>query len=220
MNATTGKLAWNKPYSTGQKIESNPVVYQDTAYICTDGGKLYALTTATGIPQRRWHDPFLTGTPGYCSVVVDNNSGTVFVGGTSGLIHALTPTRRPAWHHPFHTRGAILAMSQVSRSNILYVASDDGKIYALNASTGEQRWARAISSLYQSVPTANGDSLYVGSEAGDVYILNAYTGTIERTCRIGGQVRSTPRQVNGILYVGSSDHKVYRLNPAAGCNAR
>ena len=59
---------------------------------------------------------------------------------------------------------------------MIYVGSDDGNLYALNAATGDKLWSFSTpGDVYSSPALANG-VVYVGSEGGNVYALNATTG--------------------------------------------
>jgi outer membrane protein assembly factor BamB len=54
---------------------------------------------------------------------------------------------------------------------MLYIGSDDGKIYALNASTGQQKWTFPTGGAVRTAPTVANGVLYVGSNDGSVYAL-------------------------------------------------
>jgi outer membrane protein assembly factor BamB len=46
-------------------------------------------------------------------------------------------------------------------NGVVYVGSDDGDVYALNAKTGAKLWSHAISSGWSSPAVANG-MMYIG----------------------------------------------------------
>jgi uncharacterized repeat protein (TIGR01451 family) len=100
-------------------------------------------------------------------------------------------------------------------NGVIYFASVDGALFALDASTGGTRWTYGAGSIASSPAVANG-VVYVGSENGNVYALSASTGTKLWTFTTGSSIESSPAVANGVVYMGSDDHKVYALNASTG----
>jgi uncharacterized repeat protein (TIGR02543 family) len=100
---------------------------------------------------------------------------------------------------------------------VIYVCSERGYIYAINASTGDQITSYNIGAdfTYSSPAVVNG-TIYVGATNGTVFALNAATGSKVWTYSTGGSVKSSPAVSNGVVYVGSNDNKVYAFNAATG----
>ena len=91
----------------------------------------------------------------------------------------------------------------------VYVGSEDGDVYALNAATGAKLWSYTTENeVYSSPAVANG-VVYVGSEDSKVYALNAATGAKLWSYTTGDLVNSSPAVANGVVYVGSGDGNVY-----------
>ena len=61
-------------------------------------------------------------------------------------------------------------------NGVVYFGSDDGNVYALNASTGAKLWSYATGDGVDSSPAVANGVVYVGSDDGNVYALNASTG--------------------------------------------
>jgi outer membrane protein assembly factor BamB len=60
-------------------------------------------------------------------------------------------------------------------NGVVYVGSEDSKVYALKASTGAKLWSYTTENgVYSSPAVANG-VVYIGSRDGNVYALNAGT---------------------------------------------
>ena len=104
--------------------------------------------------------------------------------------------------------GGWVECSPTVANGTVYVGSEDGKVYALNALTG------ALVRKYQTVfyglsssPAIVNNILYVGA-GGDVYALNATTGALMWLYQTGGTVQSSPDVANGIVYVGSGDESI------------
>ena len=113
------------------------------------------------------------------------------------------------------TNGSAIESSPSEVNGVVYVGSDNGNLYALNAATGAQRWSFNAGnlSLVSSPAVVNG-VVYVDG-ASDVYALNAATGAQIWSFATGGE-GSSPTVANGVVYVGSADGNVYALNAATG----
>ena len=101
-------------------------------------------------------------------------------------------------------------------NGVVYVGSDDNKVYALNAATGIKIWSYSTGGSVVSSPAVVNGVVYVGSEDDNVYALNAATGVKIWSYETGDEVDSSPAVVNGIVYIGSDDYNVYALNAATG----
>jgi outer membrane protein assembly factor BamB len=80
----------------------------------------------------------------------------------------------------------------------LYVASDAGVLYALDARTGAKEWSRGTGTVGAS-PVVVNDTLYVPGGS-TLYALDPETGEIVFTTQAGGG--SSPAVADGTVYVG------------------
>jgi outer membrane protein assembly factor BamB len=99
---------------------------------------------------------------------------------------------------------------------LVYVGSDDGNVYCLNATNGAVVWTYTTGSFVFSSPAVVGGFVYVGSSDGHVYCLNGTSGSWVWNYTTGWFVYSSPAVVGGFVYVGSLDDNVYCLNAADG----
>lgn len=99
---------------------------------------------------------------------------------------------------------------------VVYIGSENHKVYALKAATGKVIWSFMTGSQVQSSPTVSGGIVYVGSNDGKLYALNATPGAKKWSYTTGGQVSSSPAFANGTVYVGSYDGYVYALKAGTG----
>jgi outer membrane protein assembly factor BamB len=123
------------------------------------------------------------------------------------------------------------------RDGIIYAGTLDGRVVALNSSTGELVWDYPIATTTTSgglscgetsVPTAiyttpvvDMDMVYIGTYSGEVYALNIGDGDSKWVYPPKGQgyigaVVGRPVIANGIIYVSSSDGNVYAVNTTNG----
>jgi len=102
-------------------------------------------------------------------------------------------------------------------SGVVYLSTLDGKVDALDATTGAVKWTTVTGSATQySSPAVANSVVYVGTDTGKVDALDATTGAIKWAYTTGGAVESSPTVVSGVVYVGSEDHKVYALDATSG----
>ncbi len=114
------------------------------------------------------------------------------------------------------TTGGIVSSSPVVANGVVYVGSEDHKVYARNASTGAQLWSFTAGGAVKSSPAVAGGVVYVGSDDSKVYALSTSTGESLWSFTTGAMVESSPAVAGGVVYVGSDDGKVYALNAATG----
>jgi eukaryotic-like serine/threonine-protein kinase len=89
-------------------------------------------------------------------------------------------------------------------NGVVYVGSDDYKVYALNASTGALPGSFTIGDIVETAPAVANGVVHFGSDDGNVYALNASTGALLWSYGTGGGI-SSPAVANGVVYVDSYD---------------
>lgn len=77
----------------------------------------------------------------------------------------------------------------------VYVGSDDGYVYALDAADGTQLWTFETGSRVEASPTVVNGTVYVGSSDEYVYALDATDGTQQWAFQTGSAVFSSPTVV-------------------------
>jgi outer membrane protein assembly factor BamB len=139
----------------------------------------------------------------------------------------------------FHTRGMVIGSPAVAGA-LVYVGSDDGNFYAIDAQSGAQRWKFEVKSRVPSTPAIAGGVVYFTAYDGNVYALDAVSGAVKWKFQTGGERRfagkhlhgtqpsaetmpdpfdcylSSPVVWNGAVYFGSGDGNVYALDAASG----
>ena len=139
------------------------------------------------------------------------------LGDYSGVSGGFIPNDQLKWK--YQTNGAIYSSPSIE-NNIVYIGSDDGNIYALDAITGAFKWKYPIASPgYLSVacsPAVVDGIVYIGSGDKNLYALDENTGALKWKYPTGNTIRSSPAIVNGVVYFGSWDHYMYALDAATG----
>jgi outer membrane protein assembly factor BamB len=115
----------------------------------------------------------------------------------------------------FATDGAIHSSPAVA-DGMVYFGSRDGKFYALDAVSGENRWQYQTGSWVDSSPAVVGGVVYVGSNDAKLYAFDANTGERLWSFKTPYAVASSPAVAGGIVYFGSDDYCVYALDAATG----
>jgi outer membrane protein assembly factor BamB len=127
---------------------------------------------------------------------------------------------KPLWNY---TTGLGVESSPAVVGNVVYIGSDDGRIYALNATTGVPLWSY-LNDIDSSPAVVNG-VVFIGSSDGNVYALDASNGAklwnyttapSPLPSHVGSNACYSPAVVGGVVYVGSQDFKIYALNAANG----
>jgi outer membrane protein assembly factor BamB len=119
----------------------------------------------------------------------------------------------------FTTGGSVSTPAVVD--GVVYVGSQDGNLYAIDAATGVQRWSFATLQWVKSSPTVVNGVVYVGgggytSGPSHVYAIDAATGLQRWSFATGDGVESSPAVVDGVVYVGSGDGNLYAIDAATG----
>jgi len=101
-------------------------------------------------------------------------------------------------------------------AGIVYLGSEDNKLYAIDAQTGEPRWSYKTRGSIVSTPAVANGLVYFGSWDKKLYALDALTGKLKWSYETGDCINSSPLVVNGTVFFGSWDKKLYALGAMTG----
>src|SRR5215471_1964735 len=127
---------------------------------------------------------------------------------TSNVSHLVTYWRA--------STGSYIISSPTVASGIVYIGSNDQKLYALDAKTGKMLWFHDAQNDVGSSPAVAKGIVYVGSDDHTLYALNGRTGATVWTYTTGGAIWSSPAVANGVVYIGSNDSLLYALDAVSG----
>ena len=156
------------------------------------------------------------------AVVIGGESWPIFRGGRNllGVAQGQLPDKLSlVWK--FKTGDAVMS-SPVIDGGVVYVGSDDGSLYAIDAKSGKKVWSYETEDGIEAPPTVVEGTVYVGSHDTFFYALDAKTGSLkwkhETDAEIVGAANWTksPDGKETWILVGSHDFNLYCLNSADG----
>ncbi|WP_093800381.1 PQQ-binding-like beta-propeller repeat protein [Streptomyces sp. Wb2n-11] len=198
--------------------EAGPAVHDDTVYVW-QGARLRALDARTGL--ERWSYPI--GDAASCGGVplrlTPAPDGCVYVAAGTRVLAIDAAGGRVRWHFEapavFLSPPAFAPGPAVTGGGV-YLADYLGTVYALDASTGKDRWRIATESRQSIEPVlVAAGNIHVGSGSA-LYTLDAVTGTPKWRFAAGGEVVGAPVVSDGRVHFGSADHCLYTLDASGG----
>lgn len=114
--------------------------------------------------------------------------------------------------------GNSITAAPVIANGIVYIGSQDGRVYALSHQTGSvlDEWPIDLEHSIETAPAVANGTLYVGDQTGVVHALDAQTGEIEWQFGTGGAIDGPPVVDDQTVYVGSTDGSLYAINAEVG----
>ncbi|MDP8957782.1 MAG: PQQ-binding-like beta-propeller repeat protein, partial [Actinomycetota bacterium] len=161
LDARTGRLHCSSP--TFGAIQATPVVVDDRILIGTGDTNVHELDLDCNLQQS-----YLTSIPVVSSPAVDN--GIMFVAAERRLLAIELGTNENAWEVPFEAGGNIESPPSITQG-VVYVGSDDGHLYALDAGSGEELWSFQTGGAVVSSPAIAEGAVFVTSMGGTIYAL-------------------------------------------------
>ena len=194
IDAQKGTLIWKFP--TGYRISSTPAVVGDRVYTGADDGYVYCIDANTGtqiwkkfaggvtdgalfrsMPQRR-------SSP----IVVDNK---IYVGAMDGKVYCFDTNGNKVWEYTAANITYGIGGSPFYYKGVVYIASGNGVLHAINATTGTAVWTKKLTAddrrLVATPIVINdprgGEMLIIGSDTGAfmggrrMYVINIKDGS-------------------------------------------
>jgi outer membrane protein assembly factor BamB len=216
----TIKAIWMKngterwTYDAPNPVHSSPVIDNGVIYA---GVNDYQGTGAVAVDALTGEEIWNASIPDFVSASPIVLGNSVYVACQNGILYCLT-TSDGTQRWTFTADRGILYGSIAEKDNLLYFGiegdtDDNGKVYAVDASTGIEEWNRTIVGSVWSSPTVSGEdvlfssagdkSVGISSRKGFVYAFNATTGALHWRTDDLGMVMASPSVKNGRAYVGS-----------------
>jgi len=227
--ASSGTIwEWRYPDSsydglTYNEISNSPAFKDNKVYVGINCGyandyRLYCLNDNGSNCSVAWSYP--TGCDIVSSPAVDA-SGYVYFGDDSGYVTRLTSSGSLSWRARIRTGVYSIYASSAIASDGIYVGTDDGFLYKLNASTGATIWKYPSSGSgldgVRSSPVIGTDGyIYFGCDDGYLYAVSA-SGQLKSGFPVwvsDGFVTSTPAiAADGSIIMYTDEDLVYSINP-------
>lgn len=112
--------------------------------------------------------------------------------------------------------------SPTMADGVVYIGSADGRIYAISASDGKEKWHFQTNHVVRATPAVAAGRVFCGSFDGKVYALDAATGKElwEVNTKAPGvpwnSVQGSCAAVDGLVYVGSRSCFFYAIDAVTG----
>lgn len=230
-----GKTKWT--FKTQGKIFASPLIANETTYIGSDDGNLYALDAGNG--NVKW--TYKTG--GAVHTTPAHHKNVIYFGSFDGNYYAINAdTGKKIWS--FQTGGekwigekGYLGLKPDSvymsdpwefwlssplvntkkDASTVYFGSSDGNLYAVNAVDGKLKWKFRTNGMIHNAPCLHDNTILVGSWDTFLYAVDAETGALKWKFKTGDQpgmsgIQASPVVANGMVYFGARDANFYALD--------
>jgi outer membrane protein assembly factor BamB len=125
-----------------------------------------------------------------------------------------------SWSLPLFKRWSIrpyTSSRMAAADGVAYVGTREGRLVAVEASTGAVRWIRDLGGRISGGPAVGqGGRVYVGSGEGKVWALAADSGATQWQAQVSSEVITVPRLAAGMLFVRTADDFLWALRTADG----
>ncbi|WP_267643231.1 Ig-like domain-containing protein [Haloarchaeobius amylolyticus] len=198
-DAATGAERWS--YATDAELGAAPTYASGVVYAGQNYGRIHALNASTG--ERFWTFD-AGGSLGGLTLADDTLYVTADDG--SGVLYALNATTREVmW--TFRTADEMPVTPAVDGGSV-YVATDAGTLYSLDASTGTEQWSTTLtasSNYFVSSPVLADGTVYI-ADGSEMHAVDATSGSISWTApaTFDGYTGVSPALANGTLYFGGA----------------
>ena len=188
------------------KISCRPVIENDTLFVGTIKGDVYAFEVDTG--SELWH----VDLPG--EIYLSNlGQDQLFVSSGDTVYAFDTSTGDIIW--TFMTGGPLTSRPYVYQQMVL-VGSWDTYLYALNTDDGELLWSFETGWGVETTPVVSGTMVFFGSHDQQFYAVDKDAGTLLWRKQCDASIHCSPVVDTGYVVFGSDDGKVYALEQTSG----
>ena len=210
LDANTGAAVWANATLPSASVSSSPAVHNGRVFFGLDDGSVTALNETTG--KAIWRV-----VPGGAVTIRNAPAiayGRVYIGTATKFFALDEITGATDWS--FNTGNSNSTSAAVS-NGVVYFGTGKGNIYAVNATTGLQKWVAATGAAVSSSPALSlgSNMILVGSNDHYLYALNATSGVRLWRFLTAAPIWSSPAIADGRAFFGSDDYNVYALGVPA-----
>lgn len=107
---------------------------------------------------------------------------------------------------------SVIESSPVVSGDKVYFGAENGKVYCINISSGNESWNFSTNNEVDSTPVVVDGVVYIGSADNNLYAIDSENKTLLWSYTTGGQIVSSPAINNDMVFIGSKDKKLYAIN--------
>lgn len=205
VSTRNGREVWN--YLTERPIRSSPTIAEGCVFIGSDDGYLHAVNLSTH--NRLWRFDAVQPVRSTAFTTKD----FIYFGSDNGELNCITYQGDVKWK--FRAKRGITS-SPSYHDGVVYVASLDSTVYALEAKSGWMIWRFHMGKGSVSSPAIAFGNVYVGSADGNLYCIEAGGGREVWKFSTEHQVSGSPVIYKDAVYFGSVDGNIYCLEAKNG----
>lgn len=203
-------------YPSGVKsmgaIVGSPVVVDETVYLGSSDGKLYAIDGVYG--EKKWE--FDTGGKIWTSPVVED--GVIYVSNYDRKLFAVSSTDGTMiWKTELPS--SIASSPSVSGDSI-FLGTFDSRLQAIDRTNGSEKWNFKGGNWFWSTPLVNDSTVYAGCLDNKIYAIDASTGKELWQFAASGPIVATPVLTDGLIVLASKVGDIYILDASKGSLVR
>lgn len=185
-------VAWS--FHAQNTIEGGPIVFDQTVFVATANGKLFALDLTTG--KKKWDYQAVGGV----LAVPAARDGAVYFGDVKGHFHCVDAvTGKKRWS--VATDGEILASANFATDKILF-GSNDHHLYCVDT-RGKVLWQCKTKEKIRGTAAVAGDRVLVAGCDHSLHVIDLATGKELSVVALGGHVGASVAVRGDHLYVGN-----------------
>src|SRR5690606_21433248 len=99
---------------------------------------------------------------------------------------------------------------------VLYAADSDGRVYAIDAASGKERWEQDLDKSLSGGVGVGGGLVLVGDLRGTLFALDAASGDVRWRVKLNSELLSAPAANGQVVVVQALDARVVGLDAATG----
>ena len=120
---------------------------------------------------------------------------------------------RVVWRwHPDRVTSVASRVQPVIRNGLLCVGFLDGRMFGLDATTGQVRWVFQAGGAISHTAALDAQHVYFGCQDGRVYALNVGDGSLAWTVQTGRAIHNAPCLAGNRLFIGNSRGRFLAIN--------
>ncbi len=213
-NRREGEILWlqNNPGVIHTRLIGKALLVEKRLYIPGSRGYIYCLDADQGLPVPGW----LGQVEMDVTWLIAQKRDLLAVNRARGCIILVDPLRGRQSCSPF-CLDTPLSSEPALWKNRLYVGSEDGRLFQVDARLQEMREIAAGIKRVAAVPVIANDMLFAGSQDRHLYAWDE-SGKLawKSGFNAGHAISSSPAANDHLLAVGANDGKVYGVDTATG----